>query len=100
MQSKENFLGEVETIIIGGGQAGLSVGRYLKERGRKFLILEKGGSIGSSWQERYDSLIVDSFAKYSNLPDFPFKGDPYRQPGKDEIADYIRLFAKYFNLVP
>src|SRR3989338_7018331 len=75
MGSNDTFLGEVETIIIGGGQAGLSVGRYLKEYGHSYLILEKSDSIASSWKGRYDSLVLDSFAKYSHLEGFPFQGD-------------------------
>ena len=58
MGSKENFIQEIETIIIGGGQAGLSVGRYLKEAGRPFLILDKGLSVGWSWENRYEVLKV------------------------------------------
>jgi putative flavoprotein involved in K+ transport len=91
---------EVETLIIGAGQAGLSVGRYLKEEGRQFLILEKSANLGSSWQNRYDSLILDSFAKYSHLDGFPFPGDQMRQPKKDEVVEYLSSFAKKFGLQP
>jgi len=100
MGSKENFIQEIETIIIGGGQAGLSVGRYLKEAGRPFLILDKGLSVGWSWENRYDSLVLDSFAKYSFLEGFPFWGDPMRQVKKDEVIQYLRAFAKHYDLRP
>src|SRR4051812_30504199 len=92
MDNSQNFLGAVETIIIGGGQAGLSVGRYLKAARRPFIILEKSESIGSSWKNRYDSLVLDSFAKYSYLEGFPFPGDPMRQVRKDEVATYLDSF--------
>jgi putative flavoprotein involved in K+ transport len=47
---------KVQTIIIGGGQAGLSVGYHLKRRGAEFLILEAHDRIGDSWRQRWDSL--------------------------------------------
>ncbi len=91
---------EVETIIVGGGQAGLSVARYLKERNHSFLILEKNKNIGASWEARYDSLVLDSFAKYSRLEGFPFPGDQMHQPLKDEVVEYLQDFAEYFDLRP
>src|SRR3989344_1411944 len=100
MNSNENSILEIETIIVGGGQAGLSVGRYLKEYGRPFLILEKSDSIGSAWAERYDSLVLDSFAKYGQLDGFPFPGDLMRKPTKDEVVAYLQSFAKKYGLSP
>src|SRR5436189_3091345 len=47
----------LDTIVIGGGQAGLSVGYYLKKRGRPFVILDANERIGGSWRTRtWDSL--------------------------------------------
>ena len=45
-----------ETVIIGGGQAGLSVGYHLKKQGRTFVILDANERIGDSWRKRWDSL--------------------------------------------
>ena len=103
VMENSDFLGEVETIIVGGGQAGLSVGRYLKELGRPFVILEKNENIGQPWIDRYDSLVLDSFAKYSQLEGFPFWGslwgDPLRHAGKNEVIIYLQSFAKHYNIV-
>ena len=41
---------QIDTLVIGGGQAGLSVGYYLKRLGRPFLILEANQRIGDSWR--------------------------------------------------
>src|SRR3989338_9902928 len=104
MDTTSPKLPQTETIIIGAGQAGLSVARYLKELGRPFIILEKNEYIGRSWVDRYDSLVLDSFAKYSQLEGFPFWGslwgDPLRHAGKNEVIIYLQSFAKHYNIVP
>lgn len=88
------------TIIIGGGQAGLSVARYLKEKGIDYIVLDKEKEIGASWKNRYDSLVLDSFAKYSKLENFPFQGNQKRQPTKDEVAEYLKSFAEFYDIKP
>src|SRR4051812_15731563 len=88
------------TIIIGAGQAGLSVARYLKEYNISFIILEKGSEVGLSWKSRYDSLVLDSYATYSELEGFPFPGDKKRQPTKDEVAEYLQSFATKIGITP
>ena len=45
-----------DTIVIGGGQAGLSVGYHLARRGRSFVILDANQRIGDTWRNRWDSL--------------------------------------------
>ena len=43
---------QFDTIVIGGGQAGLSVGYYLKQQNRSFVILDANEQIGGSWRTR------------------------------------------------
>ena len=62
----------VETAIIGGGQAGLSVGYHLARRRRPFLILDANGRIGDAWRKRWDSLRLFTPARYDGLPGLPF----------------------------
>ncbi|HZA83252.1 MAG TPA: FAD-dependent oxidoreductase, partial [Actinomycetes bacterium] len=45
-----------ETVIVGGGQAGLAVGHHLARRGRRFVILDAHRRIGDAWRQRWDSL--------------------------------------------
>ncbi len=52
-----------ETVIIGGGQAGLSVGYHLKRQGRPFVILDANGRIGDAWRKRWDSLRLFTAAR-------------------------------------
>src|SRR5439155_18371786 len=55
----------IETVIIGGGQAGLAAGYHLAERGRPFMILDASTRIGTSWRDRWDSLVLFTPARYS-----------------------------------
>jgi len=87
-----------DTIIIGGGQAGLAVGYYLSQQGRDFVILEAHEQIGDSWRRRWDSLQLFTPAKFSSLPGMPFPDEALHYPTKDEMADYLETYAQRFNL--
>ncbi len=83
-----------ETIVIGGGQAGLAVGHHLARRGRSFVILEAGDRIGESWRNRWTGLRVFTPARYDGLPGMPFPASPHALPTKDEVADYLAAYAR------
>ena len=88
----------VETLVIGGGQAGLSVGYYLAQQGIPFLILDGHARVGDAWRRRWDSLRLFTPARYDGLPGlrFPSKGDTF--PTKDQMADYLESYAAHFKL--
>jgi putative flavoprotein involved in K+ transport len=88
----------VETVIVGGGQAGLATGYHLARRQRPFLILEARERVGDVWRERFDSLRLYSPARYASLPGKAFPADPWSYPTKDEMADYLEAYAEYFEL--
>jgi putative flavoprotein involved in K+ transport len=91
-------VGREEIIIVGAGQAGLSMGYWLKRQQRSFLLLEAGPRIGESWRQRYDSLALFTPRSYSALPGLAFPGDPEGRPTKDEMADYLQTYADHFAL--
>ncbi len=88
----------IETIIIGAGQAGLSVGYHLARRGRPFLILEARDRIGDTWRERWDSLRLFTPARYDGLDGMPFPAPPHTFPTKDEMGDFLERYARQFEL--
>jgi putative flavoprotein involved in K+ transport len=90
--------GVLDTIVIGGGQAGLTMGYYLARQGRDFAILDAGQRAGDAWRQRWDSLRLFTPAKYDGLPGMPFPGDRLAFPGKDELADYLEGYASHFSL--
>ncbi|MBO0687928.1 MAG: FAD-dependent oxidoreductase, partial [Candidatus Dormibacteraeota bacterium] len=64
----------IETVIVGGGQAGLSVGYHLARHGRPFVILDAGRRVGDSWRNRWDSLRLFTPARADGLDGMPFPG--------------------------
>jgi len=62
----------LETVIVGGGQAGLAVGYHLARRDRRFVILDANRRVGDAWRQRWDSLRLFTPARYSGLPGMPF----------------------------
>jgi len=88
-----------ETIVIGGGQAGLAVGYYLKRRGRPFVILDANERIGGSWRTRtWESLRLFTPARYDGLPGSPFPAPGWSYPTARETADYLEAYAARFEL--
>lgn len=86
------------TIIIGGGQAGLSVGYYLARQGRPFVILDASRRVGDAWRQRWDSLRLFTPAVFDGLVGMKFPAPPFSFPTKDEMADYLEAYARRFQL--
>jgi len=87
-----------ETIVIGGGQAGLTAGYHLAKRGRPFVILDANERIGDAWRKRWDSLRLFTPALFSRLPGLPLPAPAWSFPTKDEMADYLESYAERFEL--
>jgi putative flavoprotein involved in K+ transport len=88
----------VETVIIGGGQAGLTAGYHLAKRGRPFVILDASERIGDAWRNRWDSLRLFTPALFSRLPGRRLDMPNWSFPTKDEQADYLESYAREFDL--
>lgn len=88
----------VDTVVIGGGQAGLAIGYHLRRQQRDIVILDAGQRVGDAWRLRWDSLHLFTPAKYDRLPGMPFPADRLSFPSKDEVADYLEAYAARFAL--
>jgi putative flavoprotein involved in K+ transport len=94
-----NATEQIETVIVGGGQAGLSVGYHLARSGRPFVILEERGRIGDNWRQRWwESLRLFTPARYDGLPGWGFPAPAWSFPTRDEMADYLEAYAERFDL--
>src|SRR6266496_4238303 len=73
----------VQVVVIGGGQAGLSVGYHLRRLGLSFVILDASERIGDVWRRRWDSLRLFTPARLDGLDGFPFPAARNYFPTKD-----------------
>ena len=89
---------KIQTVIIGAGQSGLSVGYHLKRRGLPFVILEANERVGDTWRKRWDSLRLFTPAMYDSLVGLPFPAPARSFPSKEAMADYLELYARHFEL--
>jgi putative flavoprotein involved in K+ transport len=88
----------IETVIIGGGQAGLSVGYHLARRGRPFVILDANQRVGDSWRQRWDSLRLFTPARVNGLDGMRFPGPGDAFVTKDQMAGYLESYARRHDL--
>ena len=89
-----------DTIIIGGGQAGLAMGHALAQtiEGHRFVILDAHPQVGDAWRTRWDSLRLFTPARYCGLPGMKFPASGGHMLTKDEMADYLESYAARFSL--
>jgi len=89
---------QLGTVVIGGSQAGLAVGYFLKQRDLPFVILDENDRIGDAWRKRWDSLRLFTPGRYNGLPGMPFPRSAWAYPTKDETANYLEAYARAFEL--
>lgn len=86
----------IDTVVIGGGPAGLVAAYHLRRAGTPFVVLEERSRVGDSWRRHYDGLRLFSLPRYASLPGWriPVRGFPTR----DELADYLEAYTGRFDL--
>src|SRR5213592_744642 len=88
----------LETVIIGGGQAGLAVGHHLRELRRPFVILDAHARTGDSWRTHWDSMRVFTPARRDGLPGMRFPARKHSFPTAHDMAEYLEAYAQAFDL--
>jgi putative flavoprotein involved in K+ transport len=97
-QSKTAVSGHYSVLIVGGGQAGLSMSYLLKEKNIDHLILEKN-RLAHAWRnERWDTFCLVTPNWQCTLPGFSYTGnDPYGFMKKNEIVEFMDAYIASFN---
>jgi putative flavoprotein involved in K+ transport len=87
---------KVDTVVVGGGQAGLAMSEHLSNGGVPHLVLERH-RIAERWRsERWDSLVANGPAWHDRFPGMEFSDiDPDQFASKESIADYFVAYAKH-----
>jgi putative flavoprotein involved in K+ transport len=87
-----------DTVVIGGGQAGLAVGYYLTQQNREYIIIEKC-RVGEAWRSaKWDSFSLVSPNWTVRLPGFAYEGnDPDGFLTRNEVVRYLEDYVRLFN---
>ncbi|MBA2337098.1 MAG: NAD(P)-binding domain-containing protein [Acidimicrobiia bacterium] len=93
----ENGREQIDTLVIGGGQAGLAVGYHLSRAGVPFLIVDANHRTGESWRNRWDSLKLFTPNRFNSLPGLLIPGEDWGFPTKDQVANYLETYAGHFG---
>ena len=92
------YVQQQEVVVVGGGQAGLAIGYYLAQQGRRFTILEAAAEPAAAWRSRWDSLTLFTPVRFDSLPGMTFPGNPGSYPGRDDVVTYLTEYARRFEL--
>ena len=89
---------EIDTLVVGAGQAGVAMSEHLTKLEVPHLVLERS-RIAEAWRTgRWDSLVANGPAWHDRFPGMEFEGlDPDAFAHKDQVADYFEAYARKFN---
>jgi glycine/D-amino acid oxidase-like deaminating enzyme len=83
-----------KTVVIGAGPAGLATAAELRRRGVPVLVLERSGTVASSWRNRYDRLRLNSSRPFSKLPGARFPRGTAMFPSRDQVVSHLEDYAR------
>ncbi|MGD8838240.1 MAG: NAD(P)/FAD-dependent oxidoreductase [Gammaproteobacteria bacterium] len=88
----------IDTLVVGGGQAGIAMSEHLGKCGVPHLVLERD-RIAERWRTaRWDSLVANGPAWHDRFPGMEFSScGPDDFPGKDSVADYLVAYAQMID---
>jgi putative flavoprotein involved in K+ transport len=88
-----------DVIVIGGGQAGLAAGYFLRRTGLRYVILDGEPAPGGAWRHGWDSLRLFSPAQWSSLPGWPMPPrDDGAYPTRDDVIAYLTAYQDHYAL--
>jgi putative flavoprotein involved in K+ transport len=94
------MLHEIDTVIIGGGQAGLAISYYLRQEDREHVVLERAPAIAHAWRnQRWDSFTLVTPNFQVRMPGAEYEGNhPYGFMSLAQVVEYFDDYVKRFRL--
>jgi putative flavoprotein involved in K+ transport len=87
-----------EVVVIGGGQAGLAMGFFLRRTDLSWIVLDDQARPGGAWLRAWDGLRLFSPARFSSLPGWIMPGGPDAYPTRDETIDYLAQYEARYDV--
>lgn len=89
---------EYDVIVIGGGQAALAVGYYLRRLQIRYLLLDDKASAGGAWLVGWKSLRLFSPSQWSSLPGFLMPRGEAEYPTRNEVLSYLHAYEQRYQI--
>src|SRR6516225_3217993 len=91
---------QMETVIVGGGQAGLALSYYLKQEGREHVVLERAPAVANAWRnQRWDSFTLVTPNFQVRMPGAEYAGDdPFGFMSRADVVEYLDDYVEKFEL--
>ena len=86
-------------IVVGAGPAGLATAARLHRAGMRPVVLERADAVGASWRGRYDRLRLNSWRRFSHLPDRPFHSEERGSQVTVETVQALHLQCERLDLL-
>ena len=87
-----------EVLVVGSGQAGLSIAARLKQQNIDTLVIDKNERVGDNWRNRYHSLKLHNQTHVNHLPYMPFPPTWPTYIPKDKLAGWFEYYAESMEL--
>lgn len=87
-----------DVVIVGAGQTGLSTAYYLGRAGVDCMLLDEHPRVGDQWRRRYESLVLNTPAKYDGLPGMRFPAPRNAFPTGRQMGDYLERYAETMGI--
>ena len=91
-------MAHLDVIIVGGGQAALSMAYFLRRTQRSYLILDIEDGAGGAWRHAWKSLHLFSPASWSSLAGWPMPSVGDRYPTQDDVTQYLQRYEERYAL--
>jgi putative flavoprotein involved in K+ transport len=86
------------TVVVGAGQTGLATAYFLGRKGVPCVVLDAHLRVGDQWRQRYDSLLLNTPARYDGLPGLPFPAPRHSYPSGAEMGDHLERYVEEMGI--